>query len=197
MLNDTIAHGQHKREILIMSISRTAFVKLFLKTNALFLALSLWSHSLVAQTGPSRDTPVDREGWRQLGEEFLRAKPKRLDPTFKRDQEIYEGRGSYAKLNYCVIDRSSAQVQGTSSGFTQEQLGALLVPVSRDSLRPLRGSSVAEFANELYDCDDIGSKVLNKLEKEDAGLVIYYLNSEYKLKLKQERGGGKKAKRIN
>ena len=162
------------------------------------LASLLLSQAPAAQiVGPSRDTPVDQEGWRQVGEEFRKAKPPRRDETFEAGRDIFQGNYNHQKLNYCVVardDSKSDEEQGKP--LDPADLESRLVPLSKESLRPLRKLGVNEFANELYDCDDVGAKVLNKIAKEDAGLVIYYLNAEYKLRLSQEKGGGDKARRF-
>lgn len=162
--------------------------------NVSWLMAITGSQYTVAQAG-LRDTPVDREGWRQFSEEMREAKPKRLDQMFKVGEQIYKGNKGYRKLNYCVVDFKTLITEELSQPITREQLGDLLVPLTKDSVRPLQGISVSEFANELYDCDEIGAKVLNKIEKREAGLVIYYLNAEFNLNLKQKKGGGEKAKR--
>lgn len=162
--------------------------------NVSWLMAITGSQYTVAQAG-LRDTPVDREGWRQFSEEMREAKLKRLDETFKVGEQIYKGNKGYRKLNYCVVDFKTLITEELSQPISREQLGDLLVPLTKDSVRPLQGISVSEFANELYDCDEIGAKVLNKIEKREAGLVIYYLNAEFNLNLKQKKGGGEKAKR--
>ena len=173
------------------------------------------SASAQSGLGGHRDTPIDREGWRQVEEEIRSSRYKKYDPAFEEGKDIFLGKGARVRYDYCLpegglqssqdnninqlADTDQERKPGIDSGEDNTVIRVpALVELSRSTLAPFRFMEVGQFANQLYDCNDPGRKVLNKMERSEAGLVVYYLDRKYSLKLKQQqKGGGKKAKRFS
>ena len=143
----------------------------------------------------NRETPVDQRGWREMWNKEANKKVPRYDKAYQEGKKIYKGTGGYDKYEFCVPKVAKDIIFKNDESFSAAFVGTLdKVELSKKTVAPYRGLSVVEFASVLYDCNDPKSLVLNKLEKEDAGLVIYYLYGRYHLRLTQEPGGGKLAK---
>jgi hypothetical protein len=117
-------------------------------------------------------TPPDITGWREINEKAQNAKYKRYDENYEKGKAVYKGAGEHVKYKYCVPD-----INGDDP--------AKRVPVKRRTMKAFKEMQVVKFVKQLYDCDNPDKWVLNYLDKEDAGYVVYYLNARYKLKLKQ------------
>lgn len=113
------------------------------------------------------DTPVGQDAWRQFWDDAANVRYPRHDPNYIEGKEVYLGKGSHAKYNFCL-----------AGSATQEP-----VILSRRNLKPYRKMEVIDFVKVLYDCDKPGELILPKLNKEDAGKVVYYLHARYKLRL--------------
>ena len=202
---------------LFLSGRPAALAAYFFHAPVLLATLLLSDLALSQWPSPDYDTPVDREGWRQVEEEIRRSRYKRYDPAFEEGKAIYKGKGKWVEYEYCVpveyqppekdnlknqqelnpdVERQpGANIPETINAEQAAVNGKSLVKLTRKTLAPFRTISINEFAKQLYDCNDLGKNVLAKLEKQEAGLVIYYLDRRFKLRLKQEKGGGKRAKR--
>ena len=120
---------------------------------------------------PSRDTPVGSDAWRQFWEDAVNAKYPKHDPNFIQGKNVYLGLKGHKKYNFCLAQNADDQA----------------VELNRKNLRDYRRMEVTAFIKSLYDCDDPGKLVLAKLDKKDAGLVVYYLHRQYKLRLRQPK----------
>lgn len=163
----------------------------------LFSAPGAWSQGYSG----SKDTPVDTRGWLDVQEEMRNERYPKYDPAFEEGKKIFQGDGRHKKYAYCLPSNASEAAKPSTElsdkdAMVQSALEKGYIELNRKNLSPYRSLAVGDFANLLYDCDDPGKKVLAKLEKEDAGLVIYYLNREYRLRLRQPEGPGKQAKRF-
>lgn len=117
-------------------------------------------------------TPADASGWREINERAQTARVLMLDENYQKGKAIFLGKGKHKRYPYCVTDVNSA---------TPEKR----ITLKRSNLLPFREMPVVEFVKQLFDCENPKQWVLNYLEKEDAGYVVYYLNRHYKLNLKQ------------
>ena len=173
-------------------------VRCFAKTRwPLLLALFLISNISVAAPGTSNrgDTPIDQRNWERMWNEERNTKATRYNKIYQQGKKIYQGKGEHKKYDYCVPKVEDANAFIEENTFSFQQVSQLeKVALSKKTLLPFKFLKVKEFATVLYDCDEPDALVLNKLAKEDAGLVIYYLHGKYSLRLKQEGGGGKLAK---
>ena len=141
------------------------------------------------------DTPVDRRGWLEVWENERNTKIKRFDKMYFAGKNIYLGKGKHNKYNYCIPKVAKDKVLVNEESYSIDTVRASeKIKLKTKTIAAYRGLTVNEFANVLFDCDNPNKMILNKLEKEDAGLVIYYLNSKYRLRLQQPEGGGKLAK---
>lgn len=131
----------------------------------------------------------DERGWQDVWRDANRTRVKKHDPAYQEGKSIFLGTGHRPNFNYCL---PTTPIVDSDSNTTTE-----LRPLNRKTLKTFRRLSVGLFANQLFDCDHPERKVLNQLTKEDAGLVIYYLNREYQLRLTQPDGPGEKAKRFS
>lgn len=141
------------------------------------------------------DTPVDRRGWLEVWENERNTKIKRFDKIYYAGKNIYLGKGKHNKYNYCIPKVEKDKVLVKEESYSLNAIRASeKINLKTKTVAAYRGLTINEFANMLFDCDNPNKLILNKLAKEDAGLVIYYLNSKYRLRLQQPDGGGKLAK---
>jgi len=142
-------------------------------TIALLVAI-LFTGVVSARPTPSsgHHTPPDMTGWREINEKAQNARVKKYDENYEKGKAIYQGSGEHVKYQYCVPD-----IKGDDP--------AKRIPMKRRAMKAFKKMTVVEFVKQLYDCDKPENWVLNYLDKEDAGYVVYYLNAKFKLKLKQ------------
>ncbi|MBT8138978.1 MAG: hypothetical protein KJP25_04360 [Gammaproteobacteria bacterium] len=142
---------------------------------------ALFSSRVAAEGGRAgADTDINQRGWLEFWSESMNKRYPRHDENFIAGKQIYLGQSGDARIRFCLA--------------ADEQ--APRIPLSRKSLRPYRSMPVTAFVKVLYDCDDAKTHALQKLSPEEAGLVVYYLNRQYKLRLKQPgRGGGDRSRR--
>ena len=174
----------------------TNFISVLLLNGAMALSLVISDVALAGAPFSNSDTPVNNRGWREMWNKEANKKIPRYDKAYQEGKKIYKGRGDHEKYEYCVPKVSKDTVLENDDNFSASFVGRLdKVKLNKKTVAPYRGLSVVEFASVLYDCNDPKALVLNKIERENAGLVIYYLHAHYHLKLKQEiAGGGKLAK---
>jgi len=92
---------------------------------------------------------------------------RQVDQTYEVGKSIYLGRQSGVdSLSYCVM------VEGEKK------------PVRRSTLRPYKGTSYNELAQNLYNCDEPDQKVAERLSRDNFLYVVYYLNKRHNLKLR-------------
>lgn len=134
---------------------------------------------LASGMGPSKDTPIDQRGWQEFWDKASNARYPRHDENFIAGKQIFLGQRGDKRFRFCLAKEPDAE----------------RVPLTRKALRDYRRIPVTEFAKSLYDCDEPQAHVLQKMSPQDAGLVIYYLHKQYKLRLKQAPGhDGSKAR---
>jgi len=93
---------------------------------------------------------------------------RQVDQTYEVGKSIFNGRQRGApKLSYCVM------VEGEK------------VPVRRKSIKSFKHSNYNDLANNLYDCEEPDSKIVDKLGRDNFLYVAYYLNKRHKLYLKR------------
>lgn len=143
----------------------------------LFATAVIWHQSANAfRPTPSanRDTSINRDGWIDAFEKMKDARVKTQDPNYVKGRDIFKGRGKYKKYRhyqYCILQETSGDK----------------VRLGRGSLSSSKEILITSFTKKLYDCNNPEHHILLKLAPQDAGLVVYYLNFKYNLKLKQLR----------
>lgn len=177
---------------------KNGFFALFLIVQTVFLFSFLLSAKVYAGAPfANKDTPVNQRAWREMWNKESNKKVPRYDKAYQEGRKIFFGRGNYENYKYCVPKVGEDTLFAEDDTFSAEFVGMLeKVKLNRKTIAPYRGLTVVNFAKVLYDCDDPGTLVFNKIEKENAGLVIYYLHSHYSLQLEQELKGGGKLARI-
>lgn len=91
-----------------------------------------------------------------------------VDQTYETGKAIFKGRKrGEPKLSYCVLADDGNKI-----------------PVKRKSLKPFKGTSYNELANNLFDCEQPDKRINEVLSRDSFLYVVYYLNKRHKLDLR-------------
>jgi len=112
----------------------------------------------------------DLSGAIRLGNETPKQPGNEQDPNYVKGRALFLGQGREDSVQFCVLASKS---------------DALLEPLNRKTIKALRRLQVKEFVKRLYDCENPKVYALSYFKAEEAGLVVYYLNSKYRLRLEQ------------
>jgi hypothetical protein len=124
---------------------------------------------LITPTPPPSDFG-SRNHWNDFSSERF----KKYDKNYIQGEKIYVGKGPLPNYNFCVRnDEGSSKMA--------------VMPISRKSLAAYRRTTITQFASAIVDCDAPEKSIFLKMKGQDAGLVVYYLNARYKLRLKQDK----------
>ena len=92
--------------------------------------------------------------------------PRAVDRAYEYGKAIYQGRvKEVGKIQYCV------------------KQGEETVKLKRGSLKPYKGGTVNDLAQNLYDCKMPEDRIADRMSQKNLQFVLYYLNKRYKLKL--------------
>lgn len=93
-----------------------------------------------------------------------------VDRLYEAGKSIAKGRNkTYGKLKICVVDTQTEELEK--------------VKIKSKTMKPYKGKTLVELANNLYDCENPEQPIFKVLSRDDMNLVLYYLNKRYKLKL--------------
>jgi len=127
-----------------------------------FILIVGMSFSTFAQFGTGDDT---------IGQ-FISENPdlkavdeKHVDVPYEKGKSVFRGRGDNKKLSYCVTHKGKK------------------VKVTRSSMYSYKQGTYTALSEQLYNCDNLESKIINELPRKDFLYVLYYLNVKYKLNL--------------
>lgn len=101
-----------------------------------------------------------------------RTVPRQVDEIYEHGKALFKGRVDGAeKIKYCV------KVDGE------------VKKLKRSTVKQYRKSSAEAFAYALVDCADPERLALTTMGREQAQVVLYYLNKRYALDLRNEADG--------
>ena len=96
---------------------------------------------------------------------------RKVDENYEYGKALFQGRVTgIEKRAYCV------------------QVDDEKLPLKRRTLKAYKAGSYLDFANALYYCDQPDLKIGNNLSKDHFGLVLYYLNKRFRLRLNDRVG---------
>jgi len=136
----------------------------------MLITIGLVPNASLAESVRIPDIPSpDTLGWIEFRNKANEAQVPRYDDDFEEGRAIYRGKGAHEKYDYCIMGSDNATE---------------LKPLKRKNVSSLRRLTVSELYRSLYDCNDPDRLVLSKISSKEAGKVIYYLNRQYKLRLR-------------
>lgn len=112
----------------------------------------------------------DLSGAIRLGNEAPTQPEDEQDSNYVKGRALFLGQNREDSVKFCVLANKT---------------DALLEPLNRKTIKQLRRLPVKEFVKRLYDCDNPKVYALSYFEAEEAGMIVYYLNSKYRLRLEQ------------
>lgn len=94
---------------------------------------------------------------------------KKTDPIYEYGKKLFKGKvKKYSKVKFCLVD--DTQESGVKS-------------IKGKTIKPFKGQSYQQLAEQLRNCDDGTQTGLSILERDDMLSLLYFLNKRYRLKL--------------
>lgn len=93
-----------------------------------------------------------------------------VDPVYESGKSIFSGRNkTYGKIKICIADKTNSSAEK--------------LKIKSKTLKPYKGGSYQELANNLYECGTADVLVGSLLSEQDLAYVTYYLDKRFRLKL--------------